>query len=90
METFSAACICDLPRLRSHRTNRRGGVGSERIRQRWLSILLGAGLAGGMASLAYFVVNWNEIGRCLLGLVLLYLAVQAVQRRNNIKMLREG
>ncbi len=55
---------------------------SERLRQRWLSILLGTAVAGGMASLAYSVVNWNEIGRCLLGLVLLYLAIQAVQQSN--------
>lgn len=60
----------------------------EKIRQHWLSILLGAALGGGMASLAYFVVNWNEVGRCLLGLVLLYLAVQAMQKWRDVDATR--
>jgi hypothetical protein len=61
---------------------------SEKVQKRWLSICLATALAGGMASLAYFFVNWNEIGRCLLGLVLLYLAVQAVQQRNYVDLTR--
>jgi MFS family permease len=58
----------------------------EKTRQNWLSILLGAALAVGMASLAYFVVSWNEIGRCLLGLVLLYLPVRVVFRKNYVDL----
>ena len=61
---------------------------SERIRKRWLSILFGTALTAGAASLAYFVINWNEIGRCLLGLILLYLAIQAVQQSNHVDVTR--
>lgn len=51
---------------------------TERIRHGWLAILLGTATAGAMGILAYFVVDWSQIGRCLFGLVLLYFLASAV------------
>jgi hypothetical protein len=51
---------------------------AHKIRQGWLLILMAAGLACAMAWLACSIVNWSEVGRCLLGLVLLYLLASAL------------
>jgi hypothetical protein len=56
------------------------GWASDRVRKRWLSILSGAALAIAMFCAAKFVVNWDEVGRCLLGLVSLYLAASFFQK----------
>ena len=46
---------------------------SERIDRRWILISIGACLVVGTAWFASAIITWGEVGRCLFGLIFLYL-----------------
>lgn len=51
---------------------------SERIQRRWMLISIGACLPIGLAWFASSNITWGEVGRCLFGLIFLYLIGSAL------------
>jgi len=53
--------------------------GGDRVTSRGARYALGAALAAGVAGFGYSQIAWADVGHCLLGLVLLYLAFKGVK-----------
>ena len=65
-----------------------GGIAAmaERGAGLWRRVLLGGLLVGGIAGLAWFEIPWPQIGRCFLGLTMIYVLVCALSMRRDSKL----